>query len=265
MDRDAILKLAREAGGYDEFTSPPTDWDAGDFVMSPAQLEQFAALLLAAATAAQPAIPEGMKLVPVEDPRVVDDLAALVGRLAHSLKNAAPNSELPAQALDYLKRHRLQGSPLREAAATAAQQVMPEIRYVAPINFGVRTRSVHKQGWDAAIEAMREVKAATAAQPDINVELLTSLKACLDKGSRWHPCDPVVAQARAVIARAEDAAPAAQPAVPDVTGAFEAPCPSCGMTLEWRPMADLKDDPFAELREAPQDPGEPRPGKTDLG
>ena len=34
-------------------------------------------------------------------------------------------------------------------------------------------------------------------------ELLEALKACLEKGSRWHPCDPVVIQARYAIAKAE--------------------------------------------------------------
>lgn len=34
-------------------------------------------------------------------------------------------------------------------------------------------------------------------------ELLMALKACLVKGVRWHPCDPVVIQARYAIAKAE--------------------------------------------------------------
>jgi len=29
--------------------------------------------------------------------------------------------------------------------------------------------------------------------------LVDALKACLKKGSRWHPCDPVVVQARAAL------------------------------------------------------------------
>ena len=33
--------------------------------------------------------------------------------------------------------------------------------------------------------------------------LLKALKACLEKGSRWHPCDPVVIQAKSAIAKAE--------------------------------------------------------------
>lgn len=34
-------------------------------------------------------------------------------------------------------------------------------------------------------------------------ELLRALKACLVKGVRWHPCDPVVIQASYAIAKAE--------------------------------------------------------------
>lgn len=33
-------------------------------------------------------------------------------------------------------------------------------------------------------------------------ELLDALLSCLEKGSRWHPCDPVVIKARSVIAKA---------------------------------------------------------------
>lgn len=48
MNRDDVIRMAREAGGYDGFTSSPTDWDNGDFVISPEQLERFAALVEAA-------------------------------------------------------------------------------------------------------------------------------------------------------------------------------------------------------------------------
>lgn len=41
----SIIKLAREAGGYDGFRGPPTDWDDGDFVISPEQLSKLAALV----------------------------------------------------------------------------------------------------------------------------------------------------------------------------------------------------------------------------
>jgi signal transduction histidine kinase len=43
-----------------------------------------------------------------------DDLAALVRRLVHSLRKAAPDNELSEKALDYLMRHGRQGTPLRE-------------------------------------------------------------------------------------------------------------------------------------------------------
>lgn len=45
MNTEEIIKLAREAGGYDGFTSPPTDWDEGDFVISPEGLLKFATLV----------------------------------------------------------------------------------------------------------------------------------------------------------------------------------------------------------------------------
>lgn len=48
--------------------------------------------------------------------KVVDDLAQLVKRLAHSLRKAAPDNELPDKALDYLKREELCGTPLREVS-----------------------------------------------------------------------------------------------------------------------------------------------------
>ena len=44
----------------------------------------------------------------------VDDLAALVSRLAHSLRQAAPDNEIATLAVDYLQRKRLIGSPLRQ-------------------------------------------------------------------------------------------------------------------------------------------------------
>ena len=48
---------------------------------------------------------------------MVGDLAMLVARLARKLRKAAPADELPVQALDYLNRNGLKGSPLREAGA----------------------------------------------------------------------------------------------------------------------------------------------------
>lgn len=54
--------------------------------------------------------------------RVTDDLAALVRRLAHSLRKAAPGNDLPEKALDYLTRNGLQGSPLRDGDAVPNTQ-----------------------------------------------------------------------------------------------------------------------------------------------
>ena len=48
---------------------------------------------------------------------MVGDLAMLVSRLARKLRKSAPADELPAQALDYLNRNGLKGSPLREVGA----------------------------------------------------------------------------------------------------------------------------------------------------
>lgn len=56
----------------------------------------------------------------------VDDLAALVRQLAHSLKKANPHSDLAMRAMDYLQRKGLTGNPLRVAAipeTVQAQQV----------------------------------------------------------------------------------------------------------------------------------------------
>lgn len=50
----------------------------------------------------------------------VDDLAALVARLVRALRKAAPSHDLPEQAMDYLRRKDLLGSPLRsEESGTA--------------------------------------------------------------------------------------------------------------------------------------------------
>lgn len=51
--------------------------------------------------------------------RVTDDLAVLVQRLVRCLRKAAPDSELPDQATDYLRRKGLQGSPLRDERVTS--------------------------------------------------------------------------------------------------------------------------------------------------
>jgi hypothetical protein len=45
------------------------------------------------------------------------DLAMLTKRLAQALREAAPDNELPAQALDYMTRTRTDGSPYRKVGA----------------------------------------------------------------------------------------------------------------------------------------------------
>lgn len=55
---------------------------------------------------------------------VVDDLAMWIRRLARSLEKSNPMNALPRLAMDYLKRHGLEGGPLRaEPAATASRTV----------------------------------------------------------------------------------------------------------------------------------------------
>jgi len=46
--------------------------------------------------------------------KVVEDLSALVRRLARNLEKSNPNNELIEQAMDYLIRNNLAGSVLRE-------------------------------------------------------------------------------------------------------------------------------------------------------
>ena len=52
----------------------------------------------------------------------VDDLAMLVRRLVRSVRNAAPEQAIAEQAMDYLRRNGLDGSPLR---ASPVQQPKP--------------------------------------------------------------------------------------------------------------------------------------------
>jgi len=57
--------------------------------------------------------PTGRQPAGTEGEAKVDDLAALVRQLVHSLKKANPNSDLAARAQDYLRRKGLAGNPLR--------------------------------------------------------------------------------------------------------------------------------------------------------
>lgn len=52
---------------------------------------------------------------------VVDDLAMWIRRLARSLEKSNPMNALPRLAMDYLKRHGLEGGPLRAEPADAAR------------------------------------------------------------------------------------------------------------------------------------------------
>ena len=58
---------------------------------------------------------------------MVGDLAMLVARLARKLRKASPADELPTQALDYLNRNGLNGSPLREVGAGRTATVTREM------------------------------------------------------------------------------------------------------------------------------------------
>lgn len=60
-----------------------------------------------------------------ENAGITDNLAKLVARLAHALRKAAPDNDLPAKALDYLQREGLIGSPLRETP-NATGEARPE-------------------------------------------------------------------------------------------------------------------------------------------
>lgn len=63
----------------------------------------------------------------VGDLPMVGDLAMLVSRLSRKLRKATPEDDLPAQALDYLNRNGLSGSPLREVWADGTASVTREM------------------------------------------------------------------------------------------------------------------------------------------
>lgn len=86
---------------------------------------------------------------------MVGDLAMLVARLARKLRKAAPADELPAQALDYLNRNGLKGSPLREVGAGGtAEQKYDELLFAVGRKF--RDESRH----ETALRYIREAEAA---------------------------------------------------------------------------------------------------------
>lgn len=108
----AAALVERKAAAYDAEcgnTDPETGTreypgDGAEWVM---EMEELAEEIRALATPASQAVPG--------DPRV-NDLAMLTRQLVRALSKAVPGHDLPAKALDYLKRKGLQGSPLRDAA-----------------------------------------------------------------------------------------------------------------------------------------------------
>lgn len=61
------------------------------------------------------------------DSGTVDDLAALVRQLAHSLKKSSLDNDLADKAVDYLRRKGLQGSPLRGLVEIKPAPLKPSI------------------------------------------------------------------------------------------------------------------------------------------
>lgn len=55
------------------------------------------------------------------------------------------------------------------------------------------------RGWREMDEAAAQLRKLHS----LNQELLAALKACVTEGNRWHPCAPVVMQAKAAIIKAE--------------------------------------------------------------
>ena len=94
----------------------------------------------------------------------VDDLAMLVRQLVHSLGKAAPDHTLPARAVDYLKRHGIQGSILRgDEADTTAWEVG-------------RTLDALIAERDALVERNNALKAEVAALVQAGLELAEERK-----------------------------------------------------------------------------------------
>jgi hypothetical protein len=91
--------------------APQAGWtQAAEWLRNNYQNHANIASLVDAMCAAAPQPP-----APASDARL-DDLSALVSRLAQALSKAAPTHDLPAKAMDYLRRKDLLGSPLRTAS-----------------------------------------------------------------------------------------------------------------------------------------------------
>lgn len=83
----------------------------------------------------------------------VDELAMLVRRLAHALDKPSGNTLLARQAVDYLRRHSLQGSPLRESP-TPETVPAPEASFVE--TFRRSPRRVQETPADACMAKVRQ-------------------------------------------------------------------------------------------------------------
>lgn len=93
---------------------------------------------------------------------VIADLAMLVRRLVRRLEKDSPGTDLAPQAIDFLKRKGLQGSPLREEA-TAAPSGRQSDPATFPVVVGMTPEQVGK--------ALSERDGATAAPSGSIVEL----------------------------------------------------------------------------------------------
>ena len=96
------------------FTRPPYEWEFVRLSATSAWPDMYSPYYMQcawegwqAAHASRDAEVEALR-------RQVDDLVALVRRLAHSLDKPSGNTLLARQASDYLRRHDLQGTPMRE-------------------------------------------------------------------------------------------------------------------------------------------------------
>lgn len=77
-------------------------------------------------------ISEGIRALQAAPDTVVEDLSTLIKRLAHSLRKAAPDNELADQAVDYLRRNNISGSPYRAAQPEERKYICP-VRTVADL------------------------------------------------------------------------------------------------------------------------------------
>ena len=72
-----VIEMARKAGGYDGFTSPPTDWGEDNFVISPEGLLKFA-ILVRNATLEEAAEEADRWQTALHDPRYECDCATAI-------------------------------------------------------------------------------------------------------------------------------------------------------------------------------------------